>query len=113
MIIVIDDLNLLNKNGVQQMLAVQHGLLGNGHLYVKQINYLNQINLIFFKQCSVTCGTGIQRRTIQCNQDGRSMDKSKCPQPVPADQQTCTSLNSALCSTVRSSTGPQGDVNKF
>jgi hypothetical protein len=47
MIIVIDDLNLLSKNGVQQMLAVQHGLLENGHLYVKQINYFNQINLIF------------------------------------------------------------------
>jgi hypothetical protein len=61
----------------------------------------------------VTCGTGIQRRTIQCNQDGRSMDKSKCPQPMPIEQQTCTSLSSTLCSTVRWSTGPWDDVNKF
>jgi hypothetical protein len=41
------------------------------------------------------------------------MDKSKCPQPAPVEQQTCTSLNSALCSTVRWSTGLWDDVNKF
>jgi hypothetical protein len=41
------------------------------------------------------------------------MDKSKCPQPIPIEQQTCTSLSSALCSTLRWSTGPWDDVNTF
>jgi hypothetical protein len=41
------------------------------------------------------------------------MDKSKCPQPMPIEQQPCTSANSALCSTIRWSTGPWDDVNFF
>jgi hypothetical protein len=40
------------------------------------------------------------------------MDKSKCPQPMPIEQQACTSSLSALCSTIRWSTGPWDDVNK-
>ncbi|CAF4031404.1 unnamed protein product, partial [Rotaria magnacalcarata] len=61
--------------------------------------------------CSVTCGTGIQRRTVQCHQDARPMDKSKCPQPMPAEQQACTSLSTVLCSTIRWSTGPWADCS--
>ena len=38
------------------------------------------------------------------------MDKSKCSQPAPAEQQTCTPFTGALCSTVRWSTGPWDDV---
>ncbi|CAF3531154.1 unnamed protein product [Rotaria sp. Silwood1] len=64
-----------------------------------------------WSSCSVTCGTGIQRRTVQCNQDGRPMDKSKCSQPMPVEQQTCTSLSGALCSTIRWSTGPWADCS--
>jgi hypothetical protein len=47
MIIVIEDQNLLNKNGVQQMLLVQHGRQLIGHLYVLKIklNSFHQILL--------------------------------------------------------------------
>ena len=38
------------------------------------------------------------------------MDRSKCSRPMPAEQQTCQALNSALCSSVRWSTGPWDDV---
>ncbi len=41
------------------------------------------------------------------------MDKSKCPQPMPIEQQTCTSSSSTLCSNIRWSTGPWDDVNKI
>lgn len=59
----------------------------------------------------MTCGTGVQRRTVHCNQDGRPMDKSKCPQPMPIEQQTCVSASSSLCSKVRWSTGPWDEVS--
>ncbi|CAF3570110.1 unnamed protein product [Adineta steineri] len=64
-----------------------------------------------WSSCSVTCGTGIQRRTVLCNQDGRAMDKSKCPQPMPIEQQTCTASSSTLCATLRWSTGPWDDCS--
>ncbi len=47
-IIVIDELNLLNKNGVQQMLVVQHGRLVNGHLYVSKIKSVDPFIQIFY-----------------------------------------------------------------
>ncbi len=46
MIIVIEGQNLLNKNGVQQMLVVQHGLQVNGHLYGLEIRMI-YLDLIF------------------------------------------------------------------
>jgi hypothetical protein len=46
MIIVIDDPNLLNKNGVRRMLVVRHGRLLNGHLYVLKIK-LDSFILMF------------------------------------------------------------------
>jgi len=61
--------------------------------------------------CSVTCGTGFQRRTVQCEQDGRPMDRSKCTESMPAEQQSCQALASALCSSVRWSTGPWDDCS--
>jgi hypothetical protein len=80
------------------MLVVQHGRLVNGHMYV----FGNKIIFLFFLFLFFSVQLHVEQvfNDVQYN-------------VIPIEQQICISANSALCSTIRWSTGPWDDVNNF
>ena len=45
---------------------------------------------LFFAQCSVTCGEGIKRRSVTCqDEEGRLYPDKWCEGNKPKDQKTC------------------------
>ncbi|XP_071822878.1 A disintegrin and metalloproteinase with thrombospondin motifs 9-like isoform X2 [Apostichopus japonicus] len=62
-----------------------------------------------FGTCSITCGSGIQTRSVTCfNGLGITVANSNCPTPMPADTRIC---NPGPCNSPQWFAGPFGDCS--